>query len=128
MLVSSIRPPPSKVKSNSQVDAPYVLNVTQPTPPLDLRCQFRKLFLRRFLTVAAPHTPMKSEEIGMAIRSFLSETCPVCGAAKTVAEDPFCEGCLAVLPPGLLEAVTDRSTYLDAFGPSYRHLLPLRSR
>ena len=70
---------------------------------------------------------MSSDEIGMAIRSFLSETCPACGKSKTVAEDPFCEDCLALLPPDLLEAATDRSTYLDAFAPALNAITRARS-
>ena len=75
----------------------------------------------------AQEKQMSSDEIGMAIRSFLSETCPACGDAKTVAADPFCEDCLAALPPDLLEAVTDRSTYLDAFGKALHTITRDRS-
>jgi len=70
---------------------------------------------------------MNSEEIGMAIRSYLSGQCPACDTLKSVIADPFCEDCLAVLPPGLLEAVTEKSTYLDAFGPALRTIKFVRS-
>lgn len=71
---------------------------------------------------------MDPNDIGLAIRSFLSEDCPVCEAVKALKEDPFCDDCLAALPAHMLEAVTSRDTYLNAFGPAFRHLHPLRSK
>lgn len=96
-------------------------------PSLDSQPGTSTLYARRFPTPAAPHAPMNPNEMGMAIRSFLSPMCPVCETAKTVDEDPFCENCLALLTPALLEAVTDRSTYLDAFGQSFRSIMQNRA-
>ena len=70
---------------------------------------------------------MSSHDIGLAIRSFLSPNCPACGEVKGLAVDPFCENCLALLTPALLEEVTERETYIDAFGPSLRLIERLRS-
>ena len=65
---------------------------------------------------------MTPNEIGNAIRAFRSPTCPACGAEKELRTDPFCDGCLSRLPADLLERVTDRDTYLEAFNPALEYL------
>ena len=65
---------------------------------------------------------MNSNQIGDAIRAYRSDTCPACAAEKLIPADPFCLDCLERLPAGLLESVTDRETFLEAFGPAMAHL------
>ena len=52
----------------------------------------------------------------------MAEDCPACGVVKSILEDPFCPECTERLPQDLLENVTERSTYIEAFAPSLRHL------
>ena len=65
---------------------------------------------------------MQPHDIGRAIAAFMSEDCPSCGGRKLAPADAFCLDCQERLPADLLELVTDRATYLEAFGPAMRHL------
>ena len=65
---------------------------------------------------------MSPNEIGSAIDAFMSDNCPGCGGRKLARADAFCLDCQERLPADLLELVTDRSTYLEGFGPAMRHL------
>jgi len=71
---------------------------------------------------------MSPSEIGEAIHAFLSEVCPACAKEKLALSDPFCPDCMERLPPGLLEGVTDRDTYMECFGPAMEHLRRWRDR
>ena len=67
---------------------------------------------------------MSPNEIGNAIEAFMSDVCPACDGRKVAPADAFCLDCQERLPADLLELVTDRETYLEAFAPAMRHLRP----
>ena len=65
---------------------------------------------------------MEPEEIGVAIRAFMAESCPSCGGEKLHVKDPFCTACFGVLPPEMQLQITDRTQFIREFHPTMEYL------
>ena len=65
---------------------------------------------------------MLPAEIGRAIRAFMSENCPACGEQKHRRADPFCPECLHRLPDPLIERLSQKEHFIQAFGPAMEQL------
>lgn len=71
---------------------------------------------------------MSSEKFVGPSHGLRSAECPACQKEKLIPTEPFCLDCLELLPPGLLESVTDNETLSESFGPALEHLSKLLSR
>jgi hypothetical protein len=65
---------------------------------------------------------MEPKQIGEAIRAFMAERCPACGAEKDLLGDPFCSECHELLPPELQEKICENSKFIETFHPAMEHL------
>ncbi len=65
---------------------------------------------------------LSSEELGVAIKAYMAEMCPSCGAEKEKLTDPFCDPCFIQLPVELQARIADRAHFIETFHPAMAHL------
>lgn len=65
---------------------------------------------------------MTPTQIGEAVRAFRAENCPACGAKNIGKNDTFCIDCFVRLPFELQEAVSDKSTFIEAYHAAMAYL------
>ena len=65
---------------------------------------------------------LEPDQIGQAISAFRAENCPYCDAKKDLLIKPFCDECLELLTPQLLEDIWNRNMFVHTFHPAMAHL------